>query len=464
MADLNVNFIHPIDGRTLPVTLDDGINASEAVKELIQNSFLAVDPQGYNLVTYGGAPIQPNQTFREVGIRDNDFIRINHREIPKIENEIFKIRVNNQTKVTILLGSGASAPSGIPTVNRLLPELWKSAKKIDRDELNRLIAWCKDRKITNIEDLLTAAYIANFVVKNENVSSLLDYFLFTRKREHSEGMRYFGQFRRDMDESSIKSLQDTLLILFGLLPSTMISASPNSAHSAIVNFIKHHKNTSIITTNYDGCMDEAILREAKLHKKIIPQDNKANNNLHVAKVIKMHGAINWSCCDSCQDVHETDLLELKEAYGSDKFSYAVIGLCKNCGGQRRPLLVPPLAFKFVMFPNLIDIWNSARSALEKAHYLIVVGYSFSEADTYISKIISRSMSMNKHQKILIIDTNPNLAPTLREKFSIHIDNFDQARVLEACASCDKILPKILQSLLNESQPKNKATTTQKRKA
>lgn len=379
-----------------------------------------------------------------------------------IDDEIWNIKIDDSTKVTFLLGAGASAPSGIPTVDKLLSELWKRARKIGREDLDRLARWCDDHGVTNIEDLLTAAYISNFAAKNRNITALLDYFIFSGERI-SEEEEYLIRRRRlvrspEIDVSSISFLQETLQTLFGLLTSTMISASPNRAHEAIVNFVKEHKNTSIVTTNYDGCMDEAILK-AGLKIKGTILDEETNSD--AVELIKMHGSINWAYCDSCQDVREFDLLELKETYEKDKLSYPVLGICKNCGGLRRPLLVPPLSFKFLMFPNLIDIWNSARQSIEEADYLIVVGYSFSEADTYITKIISRSMSMKESQKMIIVNTDPNLVPMLRERFSAHIDGFDEKRILRVCGSCEEILPEILSSMRNKKSSKKKIKSTQK---
>jgi len=389
--------------------------------------------------------------------------------IKPVDDEIFKIKIDNEVKVTFLLGAGASAPSGIPTVDKLLSELWKRAKKIGREDLDQLAEWCKTRGITNIEDLLTAAYISNFAARNPNITSLLDYFIFSGGRELSgelEEEEYFlgapSAIRTsEIDVSSISFLQDTLQTLFGLLTSTMISSGPNPTHQAIVNFIKKHKNTSIITTNYDGCMDEALLRNEIPLKGTISGENE--NVPHAVQLIKMHGSINWAYCDSCQDVREFDLLDLKDAYEKDKISYPVMGICKNCGGLRRPLLVPPLSFKFLMFPNLIDIWNSARQSIEEADYLIIVGYSFSEADTYITKIISRSMSMNNNQKMIIINTNPNLVPVLRERFSAHIDGFDEKRILKVCKSSEIILPEILRSMLSKKETKKIKSTGKNKK-
>ena len=375
--------------------------------------------------------------------------------ISRIDEEISSIDIDNNTKVTFLLGAGASAPSNIPTVGNLLPELWDRAKKIGREDLDNLARWCQDRDIDNIEDLLTAAYISDFVATNHGITSLLDYFLFSGGRERTRRERYFSQSQSartaEVDVSSISFLQDTLQTLFGLLTSTMISASPNPTHEAIVDFVEEHENSFIITTNYDGCMDEAILENNMRLKGTIDDSNIRENHSDAVQLTKMHGSINWAYCDSCQDAQEFDLLELKEIYEKDKLSYPVMGICKNCGGLRRPLLVPPLSFKFLMFPNLINMWNSARKSIEKADYLIIVGYSFSEADTYITKIISRSMSRKGNQKMLLINTDPNLAPTLRDRFSAHIDGFNRKRVLSAVESSEKILPDILQSMLGEEE-------------
>jgi len=384
--------------------------------------------------------------------------------IKVVDKEIWKIEVDDDTKITFLLGAGSSAPSGIPTVDKLLSELWKRARKIGREDLDRLANWCNDRGITNIEDLLTAAYISNFAARNSNVTELLNYFIFSGGRESPEEEEYIIRRTRTLrstkiDVSSISFLQDTLQTLFGLLTSTMISASPNSTHQAIVDFIKEHKNVSIITTNYDGCMDEALLKEKIPFRGTISGEKE--NTPNAVQLIKMHGSINWAYCDSCQDVQEFDLLELKGIYEEDRLSYPVIGICKKCGGLRRPLLVPPLSFKFLMFPNLIDIWNSARQSIEEADYLIIVGYSFSEADTYITKIISRSMSMKDSQKMIIVNTNPNLVPILRERFSAHIDGFNEKRILKACDTCEEVLPDILNSMLGKKSPKKKTRTIHK---
>ena len=105
------------------------------------------------------------------------------QSIKLVDEDIWKIKIDKNTKITFLLGAGASAPSGIPTVDKLLSELWKRARKIGREDLDRLAKWCTERGISNIEDLLTAAYISNFAARNPNITALLDYFIFSGGKE-----------------------------------------------------------------------------------------------------------------------------------------------------------------------------------------------------------------------------------------------------------------------------------------
>ena len=277
-----------------------------------------------------------------------------------------------------------------------------------------LAEWCQSNEVSNIEDLLTAAHLANFSAKNASVTGLLDYFMFRAGRSQdgassTSSNRRVRAFSR-VDSSSIALLQDTLQVLFGLLTGTMIPAPPNKGHAAVAKFVRGHPNSSIVTTNYDGCVDEALIRSKVRLNTYVEDSNKPDEKR--IDLIKIHGSINWSYCDSCHQVREFPLLELKQSYDADSTSYAVIGICRHCGGQRRPLLIPPMGLKFIIFPNLIQLWNAARESLEEAAYILVVGFSFSEADTYINKIIERSMTRNSEQKLIICDPDSRLVPNI----------------------------------------------------
>ena len=76
MADLNVNFMHPTDGRTISVTVENTMTGQEAIAELIANEFIPTTPDGYNLAIKGGAQLENNKTLAQGGVKDNDTLRI----------------------------------------------------------------------------------------------------------------------------------------------------------------------------------------------------------------------------------------------------------------------------------------------------------------------------------------------------------------------------------------------------
>jgi len=372
------------------------------------------------------------------------------------DEALLALRLGEDGRVTFLLGAGASKPepSGLPTVEELLPELWRRAAKLGRDDLKRLQEWCEHPRhaIKNIEDLLTAAYIADFSSRNSRVLALLEYFLY-RQRPSRPAEEEFASLasRRaavaavsESDAAGIALLQDTLQTLFGLLLGRMILARPNPAHAAIASLAKQCERVSVVTTNYDGCIDQAMI-DGKLRPHYLIEMEQPKDGC--VTLVKMHGSINWSYCDSCQEMKLHELAHMRKSYDADTLSFPVIGICKNCGGQRRPMVVPPMSFKFVMFPPLLVLWDRAQAAFNDSSIIVSVGYSFSEADIYITKMISRAMGQDRNKKLVVIDPNAQLADMLRDKLDALIDNFDRSRVIRSCESCDVIVPQLAQSLV-----------------
>jgi len=263
--------------------------------------------------------------------------------------------------LSFLLGAGASKPepSNIPTVKELLRQLLERARRLDRDDVTKLADFCDRRKIDNIEDLLTAAQLATFCSRNPTVLRLVNYLLYRgHSDEPDEPGRYIGAWgleragvaghRRSRepaaDLSSVAFLQDTLQVLFGLLSSTMLPAKPNPAHEAIAKYVKKHPGSSIVTTNYDCCMDLALGDSGKDFEYRIEFANVNRNKalpVDCTHLVKLHGSLNWFYCETCQEAQLVDIREMVGNFLEDRAPYPVIGICKVCGGQRRGLLVPP---------------------------------------------------------------------------------------------------------------------------
>jgi hypothetical protein len=213
-------------------------------------------------------------------------------------------------RVSFLLGAGASKPdpSGIPTVKELLPDLLTRACRLDRDEVTKLANYCDEARVDNIEDLVTAAQLSEFCSRNINVFRLVDFLLF--RQENFQDTRRGISRRQSGDVSSIAFLQDTLQVLFGLLSSRMLPANPNPAHEAIVQFVRKHPESSIVTTNYDCCMDRALSNGEIPFSYMLDFSNiqpSSTGNHFSTPYIKLHGSLNWFYCETCQQTQLIDI-------------------------------------------------------------------------------------------------------------------------------------------------------------
>lgn len=380
-----------------------------------------------------------------------------------IQDPAIKLIDPRSLKLTFLLGAGASAPepSSIPTVKYLLPELLERARRLGRDDLTRLADFCDTRKISNIEDLLTAAQIASFCSRNPDVLQLFNMLLY----REGIGERDTGIRRRSpvvTDTASIAFLQDTFQLLFGLLSNLMLPAQQNAAHEAIVAHTKSRPQTAIVTTNYDCCMDLALGEfganyDYRIEFSNVGEDHEASET--ATPLIKLHGSLNWYYCETCQNTHVVDFSKTLRSFLENKVPFPVIAACAHCGGQRRGLLVPPLSMKFDVAPPLNPLMNIAREAFEDSDLIVAIGYSFADADVYITRMLSKSMQGRESQKLLIVDPDNSVVDKLRTRFKYSIPKFDTARIMFAREGCEKFLPKFLSGQLFQEGPPNAPRST-----
>lgn len=76
MADVNVNFVHPTDGRMITATLDNTMSVQEVLSELIAHDFIKRNEQGYNLAIKGGSRLLNHQTLANANIAHGTTLRV----------------------------------------------------------------------------------------------------------------------------------------------------------------------------------------------------------------------------------------------------------------------------------------------------------------------------------------------------------------------------------------------------
>jgi NAD-dependent SIR2 family protein deacetylase len=366
-------------------------------------------------------------------------------------------------RTCFLLGAGASKPkpSEIPTVKELLPDLLARGRRLDRDDVTRLADFCDRSGISNIEDLLTAAQVSEFCAKNRSVLRLVEFLLYRdgadSDRDDVDFVRLAPARRRrpPVDVSSVALLQDTLQVLFGLLSSRMLPAEPNAAHQAISAFAKEHTNAAIVTTNYDCCMDRALTAGGSEFTYSVDFGSSGlveDDTDSCIPLIKLHGSLNWFYCETCQHVNLLDIEKTIKNYKSNESLYPVIGVCKDCGGQRRGLLVPPLAMKFDVAPPLNRLLDRADQLFSKAELLIVVGFSFADADLYLTRMLAKAMQ-DTNKRLLVVDPDSAVVDKIGRRLSARIPNFHKTRIVSTKLGCEEFLPKFLSgALLKGAEP------------
>jgi NAD-dependent SIR2 family protein deacetylase len=240
----------------------------------------------------------------------------------------------------------------------------------------------------------------------------------------------------------------------------MLPARPNAAHQSIASFVKEHEDASIATTNYDCCMDRALTDGGLQFDYSVDFANSksVSNGTKAIPLIKLHGSLNWFYCETCQHVYRLDIEQTVSDYLEDRGLYPVIGVCKDCGGQRRGLLVPPLAMKFDVAPPLNPLLQRADQLFSNADLLVVVGFSFAEADLYLTRMLSKAMQNRTDTRLLIIDPQFEVVEKIKRRLSIRIPYFDEDRICWAAQNCAEFLPKFLAGeLLNTGESANEAS-------
>ena len=76
MSDIDVDIIHPIDGRSESVTLDPSLTAQEVIDLLIQHNFIPPNPHGYQIAIKGGPILPVRQTLFASGVKAQATLRV----------------------------------------------------------------------------------------------------------------------------------------------------------------------------------------------------------------------------------------------------------------------------------------------------------------------------------------------------------------------------------------------------
>jgi hypothetical protein len=151
-----------------------------------------------------------------------------------------------------------------------------------------------------------------------------------------------------------------------------------------------------------------------------------NNKLYTWNLLKLHGSLNWFRFIP-NDATPPSLPQPRNFFTEEMENQIILGrgdwelkkYPRVRGRYVEPVIVTPDIYKSKRFDDpifkkaLSPIWNKAGRHLSKCKKLIIIGYSFPEADDLVKKMFQTAFSNNVLDKLIIV--NPDLEAVEKAK-------------------------------------------------
>lgn len=163
----------------------------------------------------------------------------------------------------------------------------------------------------------------------------------------------------------------------------------------------------VISFNYDLMPDHFLLKEkGELNYHLLEGEvTFSGSDMKIFSgipLLKLHGSMNWLICSN-KECSKISICYDDIAHKVDESGFHI--KCKNCSSSLMGLIIPPLWNKNEIYSNILQrLWQVARSKLEFANNLFVVGYSLPESDIYARYLLAFVLK-NSDLNINIININ-----------------------------------------------------------
>ena len=303
-----------------------------------------------------------------------------------------------------VLGAGASAEAGAPTVpqfKRIAEELRLKLESDEREAFDSVLGfWDTHARSLNIEQFFGYVDSPALVRATHVVSPHQDH---------------------------IDDVRRKTLYLIAKVIAVSLGRQVSDLHEKFAeNFIKRGGDT--ITFNWDITLDRAMVsKEARVDYSFPKPSDWGKTNWYPHTLLKLHGSLNWKFCRECNCV---DPLDEKET-ATDWFLGKSALVCGACGrsDNTEVLMIPPVLTKLADKSSVMTaIWKRAFEVLRGAKQVFIIGYSFPETDLQSRVLISRGLTESKDLEQIFVVTKP--------KFGSERQRFED-RYIEALAHSGK---------------------------
>lgn len=92
-----------------------------------------------------------------------------------------------------------------------------------------------------------------------------------------------------------------------------------------------------------------------------------------------------------------------------------------------PALVPPLRLKPILSHRYIELWGQASTWVKEAHHIVVVGYSFNNADEHFNDILR--CHPDRHIDIVVPEaTSPDFVARMEKVFGTSANQYNKVKI------------------------------------
>jgi hypothetical protein len=250
----------------------------------------------------------------------------------------------------------------------------------------------QDKRVKRVKNFIESVYypLRGVYPNIEDILSLIDYVI--QKKE---------ALSKDYLLEDVITVRNDLIYLIGDVIKGSIEKTSQTKKELsrvfiekISDLLKNGANISIISTNYDVIIDNALLEikqscnyGIRLRYNIYWDTNRTKTNSRPKKskncsfsgfggeinkgdvpLLKIHGSLNWFYCPKCDELDITSGIKGATALVGDRSKF----LCVNpyCTSNYEPLIVTPTMLKVYENTFLQKLWILSENAISKANHLV----------------------------------------------------------------------------------------------
>lgn len=284
----------------------------------------------------------------------------------------------DKRSVVVIMGAGASAVLGLP----LQSQLWQALKTRYEGSATAKEFLKQWSLLYGDRDIETSFTIAELAALNGGLTLVCE----------------------DVPKAEIICLQGMLRRLF--IEFAPLPEGLPLYRSLLKLLYKRYEEVTFISLNWDTTLEKMLLEMGRNYNYGLLFDNNEMTSERYSLVLKPHGSVNWLFCRAC-----------KRLTISDQEKCA-------CGSTAEPVLTPPSFRKDTLFQPLNSLGRKTYQKLAAADTILVVGYSFREADYDMRYLLASALSASftsqytgKEKRVVVAD-NAATARRIREFVSV----------------------------------------------